>query len=60
MKKHKMVFTNSSRLNTKNNVQLKPVKPKLRHNNNNGYVHKEKRTMCCICEQIRSQYFHTI
>ena len=37
-----MVFTNSSRLNTKNNVQLKPVKPKLRHNNNNGYTRKNE------------------
>ena len=42
LKKHKMVFTNSSRLNTKNNVQLKPVKPKLRHNNNNGYTRKNE------------------
>ena len=42
LKKHKMVFTNSSRLNTINNVQLKPVKPKLRHNNNNGYTRKNE------------------
>ena len=38
LKKHKMVFINSSRSNTKNNVQLKFVKPKLHHNNDNGYT----------------------
>ena len=41
-----MVFTNSSRSNTKNNVQLKPVKPKLHHNSNNGYTRKNEQ--CAI------------
>ena len=42
LKKHKLVFTNSSRPNTKLNVQLNPVKPKLRHSNNNGYTRRNE------------------
>ena len=48
LKKHKMVFTNSSRSNTKNNVQLKPVKPKLHHNNNNGYTRRNEQCVIFI------------
>ena len=43
-----MVFTNSSRSNTKNNVQLKPVKPKVHHNNNNGYTRRNEQCVIFI------------
>ena len=37
-----MVFTNLSCPNTKDNVQLKQVNPKLCHSKNNGYTKRNK------------------